>query len=119
MRKIISTIVLTFGLTIAGSPAALANTPPPPVPEGPAPAMCQPWIDVLDWQIRDRWEQGQLMIRTENELFATISDQRDHIARLHDRLQTRRWKIRQQARDLRRQAAEIRHLRAQLAEAQH
>jgi Spy/CpxP family protein refolding chaperone len=107
-------IIASVLLVLVGIAPARAASTPPPVPTDPAPAECQPWIDVLDWRIDELHRGGEFLIRTEDQLFSVIRSQRDQIMRLEDRLQMRRWKIRQQARDLRRDARTIRHLRAEV-----
>lgn len=118
MTKVIATTIAALALVLSIAPAATAQDTPPLFPPDPAPAECQPWIDPLTYQI-DQYRQGiASLLRTEDELFATIRADRDEVARLTDRLQMRRWKIRQQAHDLRGQAREIRRLRAQVQQLQ-
>lgn len=124
MRKTIATLMTALTIVLTSAPLASATMAPSVPPSEPAPSECAPWIDPMTVQIEQYREGIAFLLHTEDQLFATISTQRDQIAELNDTVQMRDWKIRQQARAqrhqqrvIRREHRTIRRLRAELAAA--
>lgn len=114
MKKTIAAIAVALGLAITAAPAYGA-TPVPTAEE------CQPWLDYqhgIDQQVIDRGAADvEYLWARVNAADVTIFQQKAQIGGMRIRLLNKNWRLDRQHRKNRHLRAEIRHLRAQLADA--